>query len=596
MFIILPETVPEHRAGGRIDADSRKKDVCGQPEEGCMRTADGRQAAAQGGISMKDDLKKLKRFFCIFRSQWAPYIISTLAVASRNFAITFINAMISSKVIAMVSSRTSIVDPIVNIVIWVVCFAAADAAGVYFQTAVIHRISMILREKMLSHALGVSVSDIDRFGRREELVARMNFDIEHATRLLSYGLLTPLMYCISGIGATAIVLRENWKICVGIYVLGMAAFFAQMLCTKLMRRYMTEIQKVKSAILSVSMQTFLNSAGIRMAGMMQYVAGMHSDRIRRYDRAFSRKGIVDGAYGAVQGVLGLACFFGVFCYGLFGAGMELEEVVFISQITPLIGTMILSLSGCVANLLSSMAGVDRLLELFDLLPEENKGEEFEVRQMERGIETEGLACRYQDKEVRIADIRVGSGDGGRIALIGPSGCGKTTFLRLLLKLYPCSGGTLRFFGQDIGSCSCESVRGRIAYVPQENVIFSGTVRENILLGNHRSKITEEEILDVLEQIGADGWVKRIGLDSVLKENGGNLSGGQRQMIAIARAILYKKPILVLDEAFASVDEEHIEKIMGLLSEMQEELYVMIVTHDNRVVERCSGAAELQAMS
>lgn len=545
---------------------------------------------------MKNDLIRLKRFFCIFRGQWVPYIVSTLAVASRNFVITYINAMISSKVIAMVSSGTPAVYPVVNIVAWVVCFAAADAAGVYFQTTVIHKISVVLREKMFSHALKASVLSIDRFGRREELVSRMNFDIDNAIGLLSYGLLTPLMYCISGIGATVIVLRENWKICAGIYVLGLFAFFAQILCSRLTRRYMTDIQKEKSAILSVSMQTFLNSAGIRMAGIMSYVAGMHRHKIRCYDRAFSRKGAVEGVYGAVQGALGLACFFGVFCYGLFGAGMELEEVVFISQITPLIGTMILSLSGCVANVQRSMVGVDRLLELFDLPLEEDAGDGFTLRQMEKGIETSGLACRYQDREVRIADIHIGPEDGGRIALTGPSGCGKTTFLRLLLKLYPCSGGTLRFFGQDIGSCSCGSVRRHIAYVPQENVIFSGTVRENILLGNHRNGVTDEEILDVLERMGADGWVKRIGLDSALKENGVNLSGGQRQMIAIARAILYQKPVLVLDEAFASVDEAHIGKIMGLLSEIKEDLYVMIVTHDNRVVEGCSGAAKLQVMS
>ena len=88
-------------------------------------------------------------------------------------------------------------------------------------------------------------------------------------------------------------------------------------------------------------------------------------------------------------------------------------------------------------------------------------------------------------------------------------------------------------------------------------------------------------------------MERIGLDSALKEDGLNLSGGQRQMIAIARAVLYRKPVLILDESLAAVDDAHIRRIMFLLSEMQQDIYVIIVTHDNRVVERCSAVVSVR---
>ena len=542
---------------------------------------------------MKNDWKKLKGFFCLFKAQWIPYIIATLVVASRNFVITYINAMISSKAIAIVSSGLNLVEPIVNIAVWVVCFAVIDAVGVYAQTAVIHKISVILREKMFSHALGAAVSDIDRFGRRDELLSRMNFDINNAMGLLSYGLLSPIMRCISGIGATVIVFKENWMIGTAIYVLGLIAFSAQIFFSKLIRKYMTRIQEERSAVLAVSMQTFSSSAGIRMAGMTGYVADRHREEIRRYTRTLSRKGVVDGSLGVASGILQLACFFGVFCYGLLGAGMELERVVFISQMTPLIAAMILSLSDCMANVQRSMSGIDRILELFSLPAEKDAGDEFVVRQPAKGMETAGLVCRYRDNEVKIADMGISSQNGNMIALKGPSGCGKTTLLRLLLKLYPYAEGTFKFFGQEVGACSSRSVRRSIAYVPQENIIFPGTVRENVLLGNPRSDITDREIWNVFQQIGADDWLRRIGLDSALKEDGINLSGGQRQMIAVARAILYKKPVLVLDEAFASVDQEHIGRIMELLSGMQENIYVIVVTHDNRVMQRCSTVVDLQ---
>lgn len=542
---------------------------------------------------MKKDIKSLKSFFCLFQTQWIPYVIATLVVASRNFVITYINAMISSKAIAIVSSGMDYFGPIVNIAIWVVCFAVVDAVGVYSQTAVIHKISVILREKMFSHALSVSVSNIDRFGRRDELLSRMNFDINNAMGLLSYGLLSPIMRCISGIGATVIVFKENWRIGAAIYVFGLLVFYAQIIFSKLIRKYTTRIQEERSAILLVSMQTFSSSAGIKMAGMTDYVADMHRSGIKRYTRTFSRKGIADGAFGVITGTLQLACFFGVFCYGLFCVGMELERVVFISQMTPLIAAMILSLSDCMANVQRSMAGIDRILELFRLPVEEDDGDEFTVRHKAKGVQTDGLVCRYRDHEVRIADIGIFPEDGNMIALKGPSGCGKTTLLRLLLKLYPYVEGTFKFLGQEISACSHRSVRNNIAYVPQENVIFPGTVRENILLGNPRSAVTDEEIWSVLQQVGAEVWVERIGLDCALKEDGVNLSGGQRQMIAVARAILYRKPVWVLDEAFASVDEEHIGKMMDLLSAMQGDVYVIIVTHDNRVMLRCNAVVDLQ---
>lgn len=541
----------------------------------------------------KKDLRSLQKFFCLFRKQWIPYIIATLVVASRNFVITYINAMIGSKAIETVAYRTSVLQPMAYIAILVVCFAVFDAAGVYFQTTVIHKISVVLREKMFSCALTASVPNIDRFGRREELLSRMNFDIDTAMGLLSNGLLSPIMCCISGVGATVVVFRENWGIGVAIYALGLFVFWAQAFLSKLLRRYATAIQEERAALLSVSLQTFQSSAGIKMTGMSGYVSAMHQSGIRRYMGLFAGKGRIGGTYGVTTGAMQLACFFGVFCYGMFGAGMALDRVVFVSQMTPLIATMILSFSGFLANVQRSMVGIDRILELLEIPVEEDSGDEFVVRQEEKGLETEDLICRYGDCEVRIADINVLPEDGNMVALKGPSGCGKTTLLRLLLKLYPCAEGAFRFFGQDISGCSPRSVRDSIAYVPQENVVFPGTVRENVLLGNPRNDVTDEEVRNVFRQVGAMDWTERIGLDSPLKENGGNLSGGQRQMIAIARALLYRKPILVLDEAFASVDGEHIERILGLLSAMADHMYVIIVTHVSRVMQKCDKVVDLR---
>ncbi|WP_304089199.1 ABC transporter ATP-binding protein [Methanobrevibacter ruminantium] len=532
---------------------------------------------------MKKDIKSLCKFFTLFQKLWIPYIIATLIVASRNFIITLLNASISANAVEMISYRNSISDTILKICIWVICFAIFDSMGIYFQTTIIHRMSVELRKKMFSHAINATEESLDKFGNRQELISRMNYDIDGATGLLSYGLLSPVMCCISGMGASIIIFKIDWKLCLITYILGFIAFLLQLKLTKISRKKVDNIQKSKTGLLSICMQSFHNSSLIRITNLKKYTNTYFTSSLKKYKRECTDKGNIDGVYGVIQGILRLFCFFGIFAYCFFQSNMKLEDIVYIVQISPLVATMILSISDLLANLQRTMVNIDRVLELFDLPLEENEGCEF-VLKNDDILVAKDVACEYKDCSVNINDFVIQQGRGKMFAFIGPSGCGKTTLMRLILKLYSYSNGELSLFNQEVKKCNNLSLRSKIAYVPQENMIFPGTVRDNILFGNESNTIMDTEIIEVFRCIGAKEFIDSLGLETTLNENGTNLSGGQRQIIAIVRAILYKKPILILDEAFASIDEKYTSYILDYL--VQCDMYKLVVTHNERITARC----------
>lgn len=437
---------------------------------------------------------------------------------------------------------------------------------------------------MFSHALHAKVENLDLFGNRQELMSRMNYDIDGAIGLLSYGVLSPIMCCISGIGASVIVFRVDWKLCIAVYCLGAVIFWSQCKLAKAIRNRANIVQNRKTNLFSFCMQIFNNSSLIRVSNLCNSLTDKLKLQTNQYYKENMDKGKLDGVYGFIQGVLRLFCFVGIFCYCYFASKMRLADIVYMIQIAPLICTMILSIADMYAYFQKSMVNVDRVLEIFEIPLENEDGINFEIRQ-ENLLAAKNVICKYEDCSVKIQDFSLNEGCGNMVAFTGPSGCGKTTLLRRLLKLYEYSAGNLLLFGQEVKECNNSSLRSQISYVPQENMIFPGSVRQNILFGNRNDHISDAQIYDIFSKIGANDFLDLVGLDTSLTENGTNLSGGQRQIIAIARAILYDKPIMILDEAFASIDIKYTSSVLNYLA--QSEKYIIIVSHSDNVLKKCS---------
>ncbi|WP_438445305.1 ABC transporter ATP-binding protein [Gorillibacterium sp. sgz5001074] len=221
------------------------------------------------------------------------------------------------------------------------------------------------------------------------------------------------------------------------------------------------------------------------------------------------------------------------------------------------------------TLQSGVAGAERAFEVLDEEEEpEDRPDALALQDTRGEVVFEDVSFGYRPDVPILKQVSFQAPSGSSTALIGPTGAGKTTVVNLLTRFYDTTGGRILIDGRDIRDYSRDSLRRAFGIVLQDTYLFAGTIRDNILYGNPDA--TDAELREAAVLANADGFIRRLpkGYDTLLTENGGNLSQGQRQLLAIARVILAKPSILILDEATSSIDtrtELHIQDaLLGLM--------------------------------
>lgn len=219
------------------------------------------------------------------------------------------------------------------------------------------------------------------------------------------------------------------------------------------------------------------------------------------------------------------------------------------------------ISGVVTELQNAFACADRVFELINEQPQSSDEGLPELGSVSGNVDFKNVSFSYYPEVPLIKDLDLDIRSGQHIAIVGPTGCGKTTLINLLMRFYDVTNGSICVDGTDTKTVTRHSLRRNIGMVLQETWLKSGTIRDNITMG--RTDATDEEIIAAAKATHAHSFIRRLpdGYDTVIGEDGGNLSEGQRQLLCITRIMLSPPPMLILDEATSSIDvrtEQHIQ--------------------------------------
>ena len=236
------------------------------------------------------------------------------------------------------------------------------------------------------------------------------------------------------------------------------------------------------------------------------------------------------------------------------------------------------ISGVVTELQNALACAARLFELLDAEDQVPEAENAKVLETDGHVELKDVSFRYLPDRPLIEGLDLDVKPGQRIAIVGPTGCGKTTLINLLMRFYDVNGGSIKVSGTDIRDVTRASLRGSYGMVLQDTWLRAGTVRENIAYGKPDAPL--DEVVAAAKAAHADSFIRRLpeGYDTVIAEDGGNISQGQKQLLCIARVMLCLPPMLILDEATSSIDTRTEVRIQAAFARMMQGRTSFIVAH------------------
>lgn len=236
------------------------------------------------------------------------------------------------------------------------------------------------------------------------------------------------------------------------------------------------------------------------------------------------------------------------------------------------------ISGVVTEMQNALVCAERLFSLIEEPSEISDEGKETLTDVEGRVTAENVCFSYVKDKKLIENLNLSVEHGQRIAIVGPTGCGKSTIINLLMRFYDICSGAIKVDGKDIRDITRDSLRAGYGMVLQETWLRSGTVRENIIMG--KPDATDEEVISAAKKSHAHGFITRLpnGYDTVLSEDGGRLSQGQKQLLCITRVMLALPPILILDEATSSIDTRTEQQIQKAFAEMMKGRTSFIVAH------------------
>lgn len=451
-----------------------------------------------------------------------------------------------------------------------------------FQGLISARLSQRLvkrmREELFSKLIDLPVKYLDTHSHGD-VMSRMTNDVENISTTVSQSLPSLFSGVLTIIGTVAIMLWYCWQLA----LLSFATVLLTVLATKLLSGRVRKYSRKRQAYLGQ-----LNGTVEEMvAGYRTVVAYQHEDITTEnfcstsdeLTKAGIKTDIFSGVMGPIMNCIGnigfviIAAFGGYFSInGFISVGVISAFIVYAKQFSRPIN----EIAQVYGQLQTAIAGAERLFTVLDEQEEDMSGEPLEPHRA--AVEFSHVDFAYTPGHPVLRNFTLQVPPGKKVALVGATGSGKTTVVNLLMRFYDIDSGTIRIDGQDIQKMSRGSLRKNVAIVLQDTVLFSDTVRKNLEYASDNASM--DDIEKAAELGRCSEMIQKLpeGYDTLLAASGANISQGQRQLLAIARAFVADPKILILDEATSNVDTRTEKAIQGAMQKIMEDRTSIVIAH------------------
>lgn len=414
------------------------------------------------------------------------------------------------------------------------------------------------------------------------VLTRFFTDPETASKNIINTLKTFIMTSFGIVGLVFVLLYNSWKLA----IIGVGIMAIAITPVTLIRK---RIKKVSNATMVVGgdMTTNFNEtfAGNKIMTAYNLQKQQNEKFEKQIKEQFNLTISLTKRVGWMSPIMYFICSIGIALVMFYGNHLIISGQMTAGSFASFVTSLLLlykpvkDLGRTLTDLQSTFVALGRVFELFDLIPHiKNKENAIPMNGLNSAIDFEHVYFEYEENIPVLKDFTLHINKGETIALVGNSGGGKSTIVNLLPRFYDIKSGSIKFDGTDIRDFEIESLRNNISFVFQDNFLFSGSIRENILMG--KPEATEDELNLVIKMAHIDEFLPTLedGIDTYVGERGASLSGGQRQRVAIARAMIKNAPVVILDEATSALDNESEAIVQKALDNLMQNKTVFVIAH------------------